>query len=104
MTSLSWFRLCKPAQAFLCLATFCQSARAQAVANSMLQIEVQNVVRYNEDVSDVTKFATNPSATPPTLPRNFYEVFLIGDIVAVNGSPARGTYTSRLRFVNTMLN
>jgi hypothetical protein len=76
----------------------------QPVPVSVLQIEVRNVVRYNEDLSDVTKFASNPSATPPTLPRNFYEVIHIGDIIAVNGSPARGTYITRLRNTNTMLN
>src|SRR5437763_10235750 len=72
------------------LAACCQPAPAQAVPNSVLQIEVQNVVRYNDDVSDVTRFATNPSATIPSLARNFYQVIHIGDIVAVNGSPARG--------------
>jgi hypothetical protein len=76
--------------AFVWLAARCQPALAQqAVQASMLQIEVQNVVRYNEDLSDVTKFATNPSVTPSTLARNFYEIILIGDIVAVNGSPSR---------------
>src|SRR5438270_12002661 len=90
--------------AFVWLAALCQPSLAQqAVQASLLQIEVRNVVRYNEDLSDLTKFASNPSATPPTLARNFYEVILIGDIVGVNGSPARGTYTSRLRYVNTML-
>jgi hypothetical protein len=69
----------------------------------MLQIEVQNVVRYNEDVSDVTKFAANPSLTLPALPRNFYEVIHIGDIVAVNDAPVRGTFVSHLRYTNTML-
>jgi hypothetical protein len=103
MTSLSLFRLCKLGQALFCLATCCQSALAQAVPNSMLQIEVQNVVRYNEDVSDVTKFAAIPSLTPPALPRNFYEVIHIGDIVTVNDSLARGTFVSRLRYTNTML-
>ena len=31
-------------------------------------------------------------------------MILVGDIVAVNGSRASGTYTSRLRYVNMMLN
>jgi uncharacterized protein (TIGR03437 family) len=85
------------------LAACCQLVLAQSVPASLLQIELQNVVRYNEDLSDLNKFATSPVTTPPTLARNFYEVFLIGDIVAVNGSPAKSTYTSRLRYVNTML-
>ena len=78
-TSFAVFRLSKAAfSAFVWLAIRCQPALAQSVPNSVLQIEVQNVVRYNEDVSDITKFATSASATPPTLPRNFYEVILAG--------------------------
>jgi hypothetical protein len=100
----SLFQFCKRAVlAFGWFAVFCQPAVPEAVPVSVMQVEVRNVVRYNEDVSDVTKFATSPVATSPNLPRNFYEVFLIGYIVAVNGSPAKGTYTARLRFVNTML-
>jgi uncharacterized protein (TIGR03437 family) len=104
VTSVSFFQLYKRALvAFIWLAACCQQALTQPVPVSVLQIEVRDVVRYNEDLSDVTKFASNPSATPPTLPRNFYEVIHIGDIVAVNGSPARGTYITRLRNTNTML-
>lgn len=104
MTSFSFPQLYKRALvAFLWLAACCQSALTQPLPISVLQIEVQDVVRYNEDLSDVTKFASNPSATPPTLPRNFYEVIHLGDIVAVNGSPVRGTYITRLRYTNTML-
>lgn len=90
--------------AFISLTACCQKALTQPLPISMLQIEVQDVVRYNGDLSELTKFASNPAATAPNLPRNFYEVIHIGDIVAVNGSPAKGTYIANLWNTNTMLN
>ena len=50
---------------------------------------------YFQDTSDVSKYATEPNVTPPTaIPRNFYRVEGIADIVAVNGQPVKGTYAN----------
>ena len=104
MTRFSHLPLDKPALvAFIWLAACCQPGLTQPVPASVLQIEVRDIVRYNEDLSDVTKFASDPSATVPNLPRNFYEVIHIGDIIAVNGSPVKGTYITCARYTNTML-
>ena len=49
--------------AFLCAAAFSQPGVAQVAAPSILQIDVANNVLYQEDTSDVTKFATDPKVT-----------------------------------------
>jgi uncharacterized protein (TIGR03437 family) len=70
-------------------------ARAQGVSPTLLQIDVENMVRYVADTPDSSKFATNPGITPAVTPRNFGTYIGLADIVAVNGLPARGTYASR---------
>ena len=76
----------------LCAAAFSQPGLAQTPA-SILQIDVANNVLYDEDVSDVTKFATNPNVVPDSHgAKNFARALGIADIVAVNGQPAKGTH------------
>lgn len=72
-------------------------ARAQSAPATILVIDVDNNVEYQEDTSDPSKYATNPNITPSNTPRNFYVATIIGDIVAVNGQPAKGTYIGRSR-------
>jgi uncharacterized protein (TIGR03437 family) len=71
------------------------SAPAQAPSPTLLQLDVENMVRYVVDTPDPSKFATNPAITPAVVPKNFGEYLALADIVAVNGAPARGTYASR---------
>ena len=52
-----------------------------------LQVDVENFVRYVEDVTDPSQFATRAAVTPAVVPRNFVEFVAIADIVAVNGQP-----------------
>ena len=54
------------------------------------QIDVNNYVLYNYDTFDTTQFNTNPS--PTNVPMKTYNYHIsIGDIVAVDGKPAKGT-------------
>jgi hypothetical protein len=69
--------------------------RGQAPPPSVLTIDVQNVVEYQGDISDPSKFATNPNITPPGPRGDFRVNVVLGDIVAVNGQPAAGTYVGR---------
>src|SRR3982750_4728707 len=62
---------------------------------SILTIDVQNVVEYQGDVSDPTKFGINPGVTPSGEVKEFGVNVVFGDIVAVNGQPAKGTYVGR---------
>ena len=77
----------------------CNFAQGQSLTQTTLTIDLQNVVEYQGDIADPSRFATNPNVTPSSAPRNFYVATLIGDIVAVNGQPAKGTYVGRSRSV-----
>jgi hypothetical protein len=55
-----------------------------------LQVDVDNFVLYNYDTFDTTQFGTNPN--PTNVPMKTYNYHVgIGDIVAVGGTPAKGT-------------
>jgi uncharacterized protein (TIGR03437 family) len=77
----------------LCAAAFSQLALAQVAPPTILQVDVENLLGYLEDSNDFAKFATDPNATTSVQPRDFGVTVAIGDIVAVNGQPARGTLT-----------
>jgi hypothetical protein len=73
--------------------------RVQAV--TLLQVEVENFVFYVDDGSDQTRWSTQAQQTQSTLGRTFATFVGIGDIVAINGNPARGTYVQRAQIINS---
>ncbi len=79
----------------LLVAAQCRLARGQQPPPSILTVDVENVVEYQGDISDPSKFATNPNVTPSAGARPFSVVVAFGDIVAVNGQPAKGVYVGR---------
>ena len=83
----------------LSAALICSPMFAQAPASTTLTVDLQNLVEYQQDISDTSQFATNPAVTPAVTFKNFGVVTLIGDIVAVNGQPAKGTYVGRSRSI-----
>jgi hypothetical protein len=86
------------ASAILFAAGYVNPAQGQSTA-SVLYVELQNVVEYQVDTSDLSKYGTNPSVTQGKIAKGMgvgcVGVPIIGyaDIVSVNGRPARGTYT-----------
>src|SRR5437867_2712578 len=83
----------------LCTAAFSQPGLAQVAPPTILEIDIENLVQYYVDTSDLARFATEPNATPAAPARNFREALWIGDIVAVNGQPAKGTTVVHARGV-----
>ena len=84
----------------LLVAACCDLALGQALPRTILQIDLENRVQYVEDVFDLSKFAKSPGVTPPAAAAaNFQSNITIGDIVAVNGQPAKGTFVSRTQTV-----
>ncbi len=77
----------------------CHPVLAQAA--STLKVELRNVVEYQADTSDLSKYGTNPSITKGGIntsggaPCFGVPAVALGDIVSVNGQPATGTYVSR---------
>jgi hypothetical protein len=62
---------------------------------AILSVDVNNVVIYQLDNPDVTKFGTNPNIVPNVANRNFVPVVWMADITAVNGKPAKGMWTAK---------
>lgn len=56
-----------------------------------MEIDVENITTYIGD-TDYSKLASNPNPVP-TFPKAFANLYGIGDIVAVDGRPARGTWS-----------
>jgi uncharacterized protein (TIGR03437 family) len=79
---------------------FCLPGWGQSAPATILQIDIENWVEYVDDTPDTSKWATNPSPTPASIPRNFTVQFGIADIVAVNGQPVKGTMVRNLRNMN----
>jgi hypothetical protein len=58
----------------------------------VLEIDVINIVTYIGDTADYSKLASVPSLTT-VAPKSFAPLTGVGDIVMVNGKPARGTWS-----------
>ena len=63
------------------------------LAQTLLTVEINNYVPYHVDVPDPATFASNPAIVPGTV-RVFQRFTFIGDIVSVNGQPAKGIWTA----------
>jgi len=74
-------------------------ALGQEPPPAILEIDVENTVQYIQDISDVSRFGTDPNPTTAVAGRNFRPFLVLGDIVAVNGQPATGTVSFNARQV-----
>ena len=62
---------------------------------TLLKVDVDNYVSYFYDGTAYAKEATDPNITPVPAVNSFGTFVQIGDIVAVNDKPAKGTYIAR---------
>lgn len=71
----------------------CMSAVAQDPPATILSVVVEHNTIYIGDVSDYNKLAADPNQVPAASgpPKAFSTIFVIGDIVEVNGKSAKGT-------------
>src|SRR5258708_18060151 len=70
---------------------------AQSMPPVLLKIDVENLVRYDNDTADWTKLGTNPnkSTSLPVPGPTFGSGTGVADIVAVNGKPVKGVFVIR---------
>lgn len=61
----------------------------------VLDVDIENAVRYVGDITDASRLASSTSPIPAASTKAFTDTIFIGDIVAVNGKPAKGLWTSR---------
>jgi len=84
-----------PAVALLLWTVPAGAQPAGSASITELRIDIDNYVPYNYDVVDPAKFAslTDRTVAPPGVP--FGQILIIGDIVAINGTPAKGVWVLR---------
>ena len=80
---------------------FVQSANAQIVTPTILQLDETNLVNYNSDVPDLTKAATSSAITNAATQNTFQDGTGLGDIVAANGQAIKGTHVLRYTRINS---
>jgi hypothetical protein len=88
----------------ICVVLFCRSGPAQGLPATILAVELAHETIYIGDISDYSKLALDPNPTVPASggtrrARTFSTVITIGDIVAVNRKPAKGTMVERTTFI-----
>ena len=71
-------------------------ASAQTPAATILTVEMENVVQYQENFANLAKNGTSPNLEPPiSSPATFFPITFIADIVAVNGRKSKGTTVAK---------
>src|SRR5262245_42747729 len=84
----------------LSTAGYVKPARGQASPATLL-VELQNVVEYQVDTTDLSKWGTNPNITQGIVAQGMgvgcvaVPIVGYGDIVSVNGQPAKGAWAVR---------
>ena len=94
ITTSKWNRILTAA---FCAVAFVQ-AWAQTPQFATLDIEAENFVGYVNDLADPSKLAMSPNIVTGNI-RNFMTNIFIGDIVSVNGRPAKGDWIARGQFI-----
>jgi uncharacterized protein (TIGR03437 family) len=84
----------------LCAAAYSHPGLAQVAPPTILEIEVANQVQYYEDTANPLTFGIDSNVTTRATLKGFFLTVTIADIVAVNGQPAKGTFTRNVRSVS----
>jgi hypothetical protein len=67
---------------------------AESPRVALLEIRVENVVVYRFDVAEQAQRAAQPREVTAAPARSFLESSFIGDIVSINGTPAKGVWVN----------
>ena len=75
-------------------AVFAATVLAETPRTVVLDVVIDNLVNYRFDVADALKRGVVPTRVDPIPDRAFLEFYSIGDIIQVNGKPAKGMWTN----------
>jgi hypothetical protein len=76
-------------------------ASAQTPPATVLTVEMENVVQYQENYANLQKNGTSPGLEPSIgLPTTFSPGYFIADIATINGKKSRGTTFARNLYVS----
>ena len=89
---------------FMAAAALCQSALAQAPVGTVLRIDLKDYVFYQIESSAYSQLATDPGMPVADQTRTFGSFAGVADIVAVNGTPVKGTFVDRGIWMNPKIN
>jgi hypothetical protein len=76
----------------------CRPSAAQTP--TVIQIDIENYAYYYADNPDYSKLAGTEQASPPVSTKTFSSFIGLADIVRVNGTPAKGTWSIRATTTN----
>jgi hypothetical protein len=80
-------------------------ASGQGLQPTILTVEMENVVQYQENYANLSKNGTSPVMEAPIPgPSTFSPGYFIGDIATINGRKSRGTALARNLFVSLNAN
>jgi hypothetical protein len=85
-------------------ATLCSTASAQTPQATILTIEMENVVQYQENFANLQKNGTSTVMEAPISPLSFSPGYFVADIATINGKKSKGTTLARNIFVNLNTN
>src|SRR5258706_3532513 len=96
-------RLATPASLAL-MAALCCVASAQTPPVTILTIEMENVVQYDENFANPQKNGTSTAMEVTSAGATFFPSTYISDIVAINGRRVKGTTVGRQFWVGLNAN
>jgi uncharacterized protein (TIGR03437 family) len=87
------------------LAALCSIAYAQAPQSTILTVEMENIVEYQENFANPQKNGTSTAMeSQNTAPVTFFPGTILADIVAINGKKSKGTTVARIFWVGLSSN
>ncbi len=82
-------------------AALARASLAQTAPAAILRIDIDNYTAYVNDTADFSKLSSDANATTSAIGGKTFATLLgVADIVAVNGRPAKGTWTIRGTWIN----
>lgn len=79
-------------------------ASAQTPPATILTVEMENVVQYQENYANLSKNGTSGAMESPIAPSTYSPGYFIADIATINGKRAKGSTLARNLFVNLNAN